>query len=266
VTSSAFAPGSRHVRVEHLWGTAITLDLRDSLDPEVPDRVYRWFRRVDDLFSTWRTDTEISRLARGELGAADVSTEVATVLALCDRVRGESDGAFDVRFAADPRVPPADGRAPIDPSGLVKGWALDQAASMLREAGAVNFAIGAGGDVIVAGSPDGDTAWRVGIQHPSRRDRVAMVLAVTDAGVATSGRYERGDHIIDPRTGRPAVGWMSCSVVHERLALADGYATAALVLGAEGPDWLARRGLAGCAIGNDDRVVTTAMLDRHRAR
>lgn len=266
MTPAPLAAGSRQRRVEHLWGTAITLDLRDSLDPGVVDGVYRWFRRVDDLFSTWRPDSEISRLGRGELAVEEVSPDVATVLSLCDRVRDESGGAFDVRFAADPRVAPAEGRAAIDPSGLVKGWALDQAAATLREAGAVNFAISAGGDVVVAGGPERGSAWQVGIQHPSQRDRVAMVLAVNDLGIATSGRYERGDHIVDPRTGRAAVGWTSITVVHQHLALADGYATAALVLGSDGPDWLASRGLAGCAIGNDGRVVTTPMIDQHRAQ
>ncbi len=91
-----------------------------------------------------------------------------------------------------------------------------------------------------------------------------MVLGVSDVGVATSGRYERGDHIIDPLTGEPARGLMSVTVVAEDLALADGYATAALVLGEEGPAWLAQRSLASVAILDDGTAVVTDALQRYR--
>ena len=146
----------------------------------------------------------------------------------------------------------------------MKGWALQRAADDLRQAGAENFAMNAGGDVITAGRPRPGALWRVGVRHPWQRDRVAMVLDVSDVGVATSGRYERGDHIIDPRTGKPATGLMSVTVVADDLALADGYATAALVLGAEGPAWLAERSLAAAAIFDDGTAVVTDALRRYR--
>jgi thiamine biosynthesis lipoprotein len=255
-------------QVEHIWGTAITLDVRAPMSAQTADAVFAWFRRIDDLFSTWRGDSEISRLARRELRLSEVSPEVRAVLELCDRVQDESDGAFDVRVGADPRVVPREGLGPIDPSGLVKGWALQRAGELLRRNGIGDFAINAGGDVITAGRPDpgGPGAWQIGIQHPWQRDKVAMVLATNDAGVATSGRYERGDHIIDPRTGAPATGLMSVTVVADDLALADGYATAALVLGAEGPAWLADRGLAAATIADDATVTATTALDAYRVR
>jgi thiamine biosynthesis lipoprotein len=146
----------------------------------------------------------------------------------------------------------------------VKGWALQRAAEDLRRSGATNFAINAGGDIITAGGPRPGERWRVGIRHPWQRERVAMVLEVSDVGVATSGRYERGDHIIDPRTGEPATGLMSVTVVAEDLALADGCATAALVLGEEGPAWLAERALASVAISDDGTTVVTDALRRYR--
>ena len=108
-----------HTWVEHIWGTAITLDLCDTPRPDTVERVFSWFRRVDDLFSTWRPDSEISRLGRGELRLHDVSAEVREVLDLCDRVNEESRGAFDIHVGADPRVEPREGLGPIDPSGLV---------------------------------------------------------------------------------------------------------------------------------------------------
>ena len=205
-------------RVEHLWGTAITLDVRCAVPPDLGDDVFAWFRRVEDLFSTWRPDSEVSRLGHGELSLAEVSPEVRAVLELCEEVRADSGGAFDIRFAADPRVARRDGSGPIDPSGLVKGWALQRAAELLRGIGIADFCINAGGDVITAGHPEPAQPWRIGIQHPWQRDKLAAVVAVTDLGVATSGRCERGDHVVDPRTGRPAIGLQSVTVIADDLA------------------------------------------------
>jgi thiamine biosynthesis lipoprotein len=256
---------ARTLRVEPHWGTMITLDVRDRIDVEVVDATFGWFRRVDDLFSTWRADSEISRLARGELALADTDADVREVLELCDRLHADSGGAFDIRVGAHPDVVPREGLGPIDPSGMVKGWALERAASYLRDAGAANFTFTAGGDVICAGQPEPATGWRVGIQHPWRRDRVAAVVDVSDLGVATSGRYERGNHIIDPRTNVPALGLMSVTVIASDLAIADGYATAALVLGPAGMAWLSELDdIAAMAIADDTTVITTASFDRHR--
>jgi thiamine biosynthesis lipoprotein len=136
---------------------------------------------------------------------------------------------------------------------------------MLRTAELAHFSINAGGDVITAGNASPGQAWRVGIQHPWQRDKLAAVIAISDLGVATSGRYERGDHIIDPRTGTPATAVMSVTVVGPDLALADGYATAALVLGDEGPVWLDQHPhIASMTITNDKTVIASS-FDAYRA-
>ena len=258
---------ARRTRVEHIWGTAIGVDIRDPAGTALVDSVFDWFRRVDDLFSTWRPDTEISRLGRRELAEADASPEVRRVLELCDLVSIQSGGAFDVTVGADPRVTPREGLGVIDPSGLVKGWALDQAAAMLEGEGIVNFTINAGGDVVTRGRPLPALEWRVGIQHPWIKDKLAAVVAGTDLAVATSGRYERGEHIVDPRTGRPPAGLMAVTVVGDDLALADGYATAAIVLGADGMQWLAELvGVEGMGITESREVVTTEGFDQYRRR
>ena len=248
-----------------LWGTAITLDVRDAVSVDAADRVFRFFQHVDDLFSTWREDSEISRFACGQLPWTRLSHEVREVLEMCERLRAESGGAFDIRVGADPRVPKRPGLGPIDPSGMVKGWALERAADMLRADGAYNFTINAGGDVIAVGQPRPGRPWRIGIQHPWERTKVAAVVEVNDLGIATSGRYERGDHTIDPRSGAPAIGLMSVTVIGPDLALADGHATAALVLGEEGLNWLSGRAAAAMAITNDHTVILVNDFDRYRA-
>jgi thiamine biosynthesis lipoprotein len=255
------------LRTEPMWGTVITVDVRQSVDDRTIDDVYQWFRRVDDLFSTWRSDSEISRLARGELALGHTSMEVRAVLRLCDEVMEESRGAFDIRVGADPRVTRREGLGLIDPSGMVKGWALQRAADHLREQSVLNFAINAGGDVLVGGCPAVGELWRVGIQHPWDRQKLAAVVELTDAIVATSGRYERGDHIIDPITGQPATGLAAVTVISGDGARADAYATAALAMGPSGAAWLAERhDLAALTIGDDRIVTTTATFDHFRAK
>jgi thiamine biosynthesis lipoprotein len=256
-------------RAEEQWGTVITLDARDLADTRVVDACFTFFRRVDDLFSTWRPETEIMRIGSGALSRDDASPEVDEVLVLCEQMRLESGGAFDITAGGLPNVPERPGRAPLDPSGLVKGWAVARAGEMLRAAGATRFFVSAGGDLVAAGHPDENPCgWRVGVQHPWEHDRVATVLNVTGGAVATSGRYERGDHIIDPRSGLPAEGLASVTVVGPDLAVADAYATAALVLGPDdGMRWLAgRAGYEGMAIADDRTVVTTAGFERYRTR
>lgn len=263
--STATVPAGAPVRrALEMWGTVITLDVRDPVPTTVLDDVEAWFQRVDDLFSTWRDDTEISRLATGALTLATASPEVRVVLARCEEVRVVSGGAFDITVGARAKQP-REGIGPLDPSGLVKGWALERAADILTAAGAGRFAINAGGDVLTRGRPTPDAQWRVGIQHPWQRDKVAAVVAVTDAGVATAGRYERGDHILDPATGEPARGLASVTVIAPDLALADGFATAAMVRGEDGMAWL--QGLPdveAMAITNDRTVIVTAGFARAR--
>lgn len=261
------ALGVGSVRVEEIWGTAIGVDVRDRLPARTLDDVFAWFLRVDQLFSTWRDDSEICRLARQELRLDDTSAEVRDVLSLCDAVKNRSRGAFDVSFAADPRVEPGPGLAAIDPSGLVKGWALERAAEIICAVGGHNFAINAGGDVLIRGHPAPGAKWRVGIQHPWLRTSVAEVVEGTDLAVATSGRYERGEHIVSPFTARHPAGLMSVTVVGGDLALADGYATAAVVLGREGMDWITTvPDVDALGITDDQQVITTEGFDRFRVR
>jgi Membrane-associated lipoprotein involved in thiamine biosynthesis len=264
VTKIAAPPAQ--VAVRAVWGTMIRVEIRDAIEDlalgDLPlDDVWAWFQRVDDLFSTWRDDSEISRLARGELALANAGPEVPAVLELCEQMKVTSLGAFDIGFAAATEAPDWPGRCAIDPTGLVKGWAVDRAGELLRAHGASNFSINAGGDVLV-GSRSGDAVWRVGIQHPWQRDKTAAVVGLNTGAVATSGGYERGDHVFDPRTGLPARGLASVTVIASELTSADCYATAALALGREGMAWLATLpGVVAMGITDDQRVVKTAGFD-----
>lgn len=254
-------------QVREMWGTVVGLEVLDPVADAVVDGVFAWFGRVDELFSTWRDESEIVRIARGTLAIAGSSPETRAVLALCHRLSSATGGAFDIAATALLPPPHGPGWCPLDPSAVVKGWALDRAGERLIAAGARRFCINAGGDVLVGHGPRSGQAWRVGVQHPTATGQLAAVVDAIDFGLATSGRYERGNHIVDPRTGTPATGLASVTVIAPELAVADAYSTAVLALGRDGLDWLAAHpGVDAMAVTEDGQVFTTAGFDRHRSR
>ncbi|WP_217570835.1 FAD:protein FMN transferase [Streptomyces sp. GbtcB7] len=234
-------------RVEQVMGFPVSLRIDDeNASEETADPVFAWLREVDARFSPFRADSEVSRLDRGELTPHELSPDLTEVLGLCEEYRVATGGAFDVRLP---------GRG-LDPCAMVKGWSVQRAANLLSGRGTSRFCLNAGGDVVAAGGP-----WRVGVRHPERADRLCTVLEITDGAVATSARYERGDHILDGRTGRPATGLLSVTVVAPSLTEADATATAAFAMGAEGVEWVASR--EGCevfAVDAERRVLRTAGL------
>jgi thiamine biosynthesis lipoprotein len=230
-------------------GMPIVLDERDELDPDLLEAMWDELRRADSIFSTYKDDSEVSRLNRGELTLEDAHPDVREVLARCEELRVITDGYFDAGRVLEHGV---------DPSGLVKGWAVDRAGEVLEAGGARNYSLNAGGDIRLRGAPLPEAVWRVGIQHPRVRDKIAAVVEGTDVAVATSGAYARGEHVLDPHTGRPPEGVLSVTIVGPELATADAYATAAFAMGEAGPEWTATLGLyEAMTIMADDRVLST---------
>lgn len=245
-------------RVEQIMGTAISLEIAGTTPPDVAarlaDEVYAWMRLVDDTFSTYKADSEVTRLHTGALTAAAACADLRQVLATCADLWRDTDGYFDVY---------ATGR--LDPSGYVKGWAVQVASDRLLAAGAADHSLNAGGDVRVRGLSPAGGPWRVGVRHPWDPAAVCFVLAGSDLGIATSGTYERGQHVVDPRGGGPATGLRSVTVTGPDLGRADALATAAVAMGAAGLDWLARlpEGYESAAVTDDGRFFRSEGLPEH---
>ena len=176
--------------------------------------------RLDGIFSTWLDESPMSQLRRGDLALADVTSEISEVLDLCHAAKTATAGWFD----------PWSIPGGVDPTGLVKGWAVESAAKVLRRAGVVSAMINAGGDITAFGEPSAGQPWRIGIRHPWRVDALACVLEIASA-VATSGTYERGEHLVNPFTGKHASRVASATVTGPDLAIADALATALAVAG-----------------------------------
>ncbi len=206
---------------ETATGAAAWQDVQESL---------RW---TDDVFSTWRDDSVIARLGRGELAVDDCPPEVAEVLAIGESARRATDGAFDVRRVVD-------GRSVLDPSGVVKGWAVDRASAALRDLDDTDFCLSAGGDLVCSTAPD-RPEWRIGIEHPLDPSRLVAVVPVRNGAVATSGAAHRGDHVRHAVTGLAPSGVASVTVVHHSLTIADLDATCAYLQGPGAAGWLRER-------------------------
>lgn len=228
-------------------GTSVSLDLADALPhdelTQAADEVFAWLNRVDHLFNTYRPDSEVSQLRRGELRVARCSSEVQVALERCRELWHATGGYFD---------PYATGA--LDPTAFVKGWAIQIASDKLLAAGLANHCLNAGGDVRVRGCASAGRPWRIGVRHPSHELTVSWIVTGNDLAVATSGSYERGPRVIDPFRGAPATQLRSVTVVGQDLGTADAYATAGIAMGRSALTWLARlNGHEAAVIADDAR-------------
>lgn len=251
-------PGPQ-VRVEQHLGTVITLHVHDAPDGAVDD-FFATVAQLEAVLSRFRPDSEISRLAAGELSFDDVSPIVREVITECERLRVATNGCFD----HEPRLRSGDERDPVlDPNAFAKGWIIEQACLRLKMAGVSSFFANAGGDIVTGAPPPGRPGWRVGIQHPFNQDAVLDVLTVHDVAVATSRTYERGDHIRAAENMNPLA---SVSVVGPDLGQVDALATAVFASGETMPSWWDSNGpYELLVVDSDNRVRSTTNLERYRS-
>ncbi|KQR53729.1 hypothetical protein ASF88_02395 [Leifsonia sp. Leaf336] len=229
--------------LDTVMGIPMSIDVRDPRDATAAaGRAFAVLREADERFSAYRPDSELSRVNAHGGGLDGVSDDFREVVALGSALADASGGAFRIRRP--------DGSWDLD--GVVKGWAADRAARVLTEAAFRDHCLNAGGDVAVAGSPGDGRPWHVAVRSPDSATELLAVLEVTDGGVATSGAYERGTHIVDGRTGAAATGLRSATVVADDLTMADLLATAVFALGPHGVRW---------ALGHGARAVLAVAAD-----
>jgi thiamine biosynthesis lipoprotein len=212
-------------------GTVVTIDVYTTDGKAGPDisrqlaTAQAILQRADAVFSTWQPHSPVSRLRRGEITSAQAPAEVSEVLKQCAIARELSGGWFD------PWAMPGG----IDPTGYVKGWAAQKALGAFRASTICGAIVNAAGDIASFGGLGHGQPFRIGIADPFSPRRLAEIVHLTGT-IATSGTYERGNHLIDPHTGRPIARVASASVTGPDLGLADALATAVAVAGAPGLD------------------------------
>jgi FAD:protein FMN transferase len=208
-----------------VMGMPITVDLGDDAPVALMEEIFDDFVGVDNRFSLYKPTSEINRFNAGQLSKADLSPEMQTVFALGRHTTRETHGYFDMRRP--------DGL--IDPSGIVKGWAVRNAACTIRGSGVVDFYVDAGGDIQTGGKNDEGQDWTVGIRNPFNETEIIKALTLGNRGIATSGSYVRGRHIYNPlRPGEEVGDIVSMTVLGPDVLEADRFATAAFAMGSAG--------------------------------
>jgi len=243
-------PMSIHVRGPRARSEAVA---------EAVQSAFTELRADDAMFSTWLPDSPVSRIKDGRDRLVDAHPRILHVAALCELAGHRTGGAFAAW------LPGPDGRLRFDPTGVVKGWAVEQAftglLADLHALGDHDALVCAGGDIAVACTRTDTPGWVIAVEDPRDRTRTLRSLQLRTGAVATSGTAARGTHIIDPATGAGAEGLLSATVIGPALTWADVYATAAFVKGAAALPWIATvPDHAGILLGCDGRVATIAGL------
>lgn len=241
-----------------MMGMPITIEI---VDPHVTEatfnEVFDYFAHIDEKFSTYKSTSEITAINNGTLALADASEEMQMVFALSEETKQQTNGYFDIKTP----------NGHFDPSGLVKGWAIWNAAKLLEKRGFENFFVDAGGDIQPHGKNADGKPWAVGIKNPFNEIENVKVLNVSTEGVATSGTYIRGLHIYNPRGNNvPVSGIVSLTVVGPNVYEADRFATAAFAMGPDGIKFIeALDGFEGYIIDKDKVATMTTGFEKYTA-
>jgi thiamine biosynthesis lipoprotein len=237
-------------------GMPITVEIADGTTESNIESIFKYFKSVDGRFSTYKATSEISKINKG-LPKSQWSQEMKTVLDLCEETKQLTKGYFDIHHNGN-----------LDPSGLVKGWAVYNAARLLRDKGIENFYIEAGGDIQINGTNADNKPWVVGIRNPFNAEEIIKVVRLTTQGMATSGTYIRGQHIYNPhRRGQEIADVKSLTVIASNVYEADRYATAAFAMGKTGIAFIEEtRGLEGYMVDASKVATYTSGFERYVAR
>ena len=211
--------------VEHDYAHMETRATPSKRAEETMSKAFDYFTYVDNTFSTYKEDSEIMKLNHGEIRPSESSEDMKTIFKLAELTKKETFGYFNM----------VDRNSILDPSGIVKGWAINNAAKIICEAGFKNYYVEAGGDIQVNGHNNKDKKWVIGIKNPLKQDENVKVVYLSNEGIATSGTYIRGQHIYNPHDQKELFNdIVSLTVIGANIYEADRFATAAFAMGRKG--------------------------------
>ncbi len=208
-------------QVAHIMGLPVSVDITHCDDESVFLAVFNRLRQIDNKFSTYKNESEVSKYREGKINNNQLSSELKEVLTACQDWEVKTDGYFSAWYDKK-----------FDPSGYVKGWAIAEAGKIIEKSGYQTYCISAGGDIIARSNSN--KVWNIGIQDPINKSKILNKLSISNGAVATSGNYERGEHIINPKSGKPAGRFLSLTVIGPDIITADVLATAAFAMGSSG--------------------------------
>ncbi len=242
-------------QIQLIMGMPITVEIVDKkVTGSDFSNIFDYFRAIDNQFSTYKKTSEISQINAGKIEPKDYTKNIKTIFNLAQVTKEQTGGYFDIGPIGN-----------CDPSGVVKGWSIQQAAEQLLKQGFKNFYIDAGGDIQTSGHANQKEPWTVGIRNPFNMHEIIKVVKVAGQGVATSGIYERGNHIYNPKNDRkPATEIMSLTVIGTNICDADRFATGAFAMGKKGIDFVEQLpGFEGYMIDKSEIATRTTHFDRY---
>jgi thiamine biosynthesis lipoprotein len=237
-----------------IMGMPVTVQIIDAgATSEDIQEVFAYLNYIDKKFSTYKKDSEISQINRGVVNKVDYSAEMKKILELSDQTKKETNGYFDINL-----------NGIIDPSGIVKGYAIWQASKILEKKGHQNFYVEIAGDIQVFGKNEKGESWRVGIQNPFNPEEIIKIVKISNKGIATSGNYQKGLHILNPKTKIAADEIAGISVIGPNVYEADRFATAAFAMGEKGIEFIeGLKGFDGYMVKNNQIAVMTSGFEKY---
>jgi len=235
-------------------GMPVTVKVIDkNVTQEDINEVFSYFHYIDNKFSTYKANSEISQINRGEIREKDFSSDMQKILSLCEQTKKETNGFFD-----------KNNNGFLDPSGIVKGYAINEGANMLRNKGFKNIYVEIAGDIQVFGKNERGEDWKIGIQNPFDKNEIVKVVNLSDKGIATSGTYIRGDHIYSPNDKNKKTDIVSVTIIGPNVYEADRFATAVFAMGEAGIKFIVSfKGFEGYVINSDKRAIYTPGFKRY---
>ncbi len=242
-------------QIRDIMGMPVAVEIAGAAAQKNFDEVFNYFRHIDETFSTYKNKSEISRINRKELSFDKWSDEMKAVFKLSEETKFLTGGYFDIKKPG----------GSYDPSGLVKGWAIWNAAELLKKLGCENFCVDVGGDIQACGKNAEGKEWSVGIRNPLNINEIVKVIYPRGRGVATSGTYIRGNHIYNPLTGKPPeTDIVSLTVIGPNVYEADRFATPAFAMGRAGIEFIENwDGFEGYAIDKNGMATMTSGFENH---
>lgn len=225
-------------------GTAISIDIPDIKDENIFNDLFDLCEDTDSRFSPYKSNSELSKLWRGQVKERDVSDDMKYIMSDCERFELITNGYFSARFAGS-----------FNPTGYVKAWAIKRMVSYIESKDIQTYLINAGGD-IVARSANGH-AWNIAIANPFNSSNPVAELIVDNLAIATSGSYERGSHIYDPHTKIPTNELASVTIFGPDIIAADVFATAVFAMGSKGPEFMKKQRKYKAIIINKDGSIVS---------
>ena len=241
---------------DDLMNMPITIEIDDVLGvDDLILEIFSYFKEVEERFSTFNKDSEISLINAGLIEPANYSREVKEILKLAEQTRKDTKGYFNI----------IDSKGKLAPLGLVKGWAIYNAAKMLMNKGVKNFYINAGGDIQAVGKNKEGQYFRVGIRNPFKNNEIVKVVELKNIGMATSGTYIRGQHIYNPHKREQIIDdIISLTIIGPNVYEADRFATAAFAMGKDGIKFIeSLEGFEGYSIDKNGVATMTSNFEKY---